>query len=297
MYRITQKRKIFYALSAFLITLGIAFWAIFGLRLGIDFTGGTLIEITNPGNLPISEINNHFASLNFETASIQQVGESNVQIKLKPLTQEEHEVITVSLQDSLSGAQEVGFSNIGPTIGNELKNKSLLATVLVFSLIVAYISWSFRKSSYGPIKSWVFGVSALIALFHDLFVVIGCFAIFGYFFGAEIDTLFVTALLTVLGFSVHDTIVVFDRVRERIKSHGGLESFEDLINTSVNQTIVRSLGTTFTTMIVLGALLVFGGHTIRYFVIALLIGMAVGTYSSIFIASPLLLTWYKHKTK
>ena len=172
-----------------------------------------------------------------------------------------------------------------------------LALVLVD--IILYISWAFRRVNIGPVPAWVYGMSAIIALVHDVFIVVGIFAILGHWFGIEIDSLFVTAMLTVLGFSVHDTIVVFDRVRERL-IQGREQTFEDTVNVSLNQTLVRSLNTSTTTLLVLCALFLFGGVTIKNFSLALLIGIASGTYSSIFVASPLLVvynSWRRRRAK
>ena len=162
--------------------------------------------------------------------------------------------------------------------------------------IIIYLTWAFRKVSHGPVPSWVYGVSAVIALIHDITIVVGLFVLFGRALGTEIDTLFVTALLTVLGFSVHDTIVVFDRIREGIRRHGDLP-FEELINVSINETLARSINTSLTALIVLTSLALLGGESIRMFVIALIVGIIVGTYSSIFIASPFLLIWHSLKKR
>lgn len=269
----------------------------FGLRFGIDFTGGSSLEIATSSNTDVSSVHSVVISQGFVEPEIRVLENGSYRITVRELTQDEHESLLGSLQAKDPEIEEISYSSTGPTIGNELKSKSLFATILVLLFIVIYISWTFRRASWGPVKPWVWGIAALIALFHDLVAVIGVFAILGEFAQIRIDTLFITALLTVLGFSIHDTIVVFDRIRERIKIHGGKESFEDTVNTSVVETMVRSLATSFTAVLVLIALLLFGGESIRYFVLALIIGIVSGTYSSIFIASPLLVSWYLHKTK
>jgi preprotein translocase subunit SecF len=200
------------------------------------------------------------------------------------------------LQEKFGSINEVRFDSIGPVIGKELQRKAVIAIILVLAGIIVYLAYAFRKITGGLVSSWAFGVNAILALIHDVLITIGFFAILGYFFKVEIDTLFVTALLTVIGFSVHDTIVVFDRIREGLKKHYG-EVFENIVNNSINETIVRSINTSFTTLLVLVALYIFGGETIRYFALALIFGIIVGTYSSIFVASPLLLIWYNIRRK
>ena len=186
---------------------------------------------------------------------------------------------------------EKRFDAIGPTIGQELKRKSIYAIIFVLVLIVLYIAWAFRKVSK-PIASWKYGVVAVTALFHDVLIPTGLFSVLGKFAGAEVDTLFVTALLTILGFSVHDTIVVFDRVRENLRnSLGRGVDFSAIVEQSIKETIVRSINTSLTVILSLLAVFLFGGESIRYFTLTLIIGVVIGTYSSIFIASPLLVTW------
>ena len=185
--------------------------------------------------------------------------------------------------------EERRFSSIGPTIGAELKQKSVKAIIIVLLGISLYIAWAFRKVSQ-PISSWRYGVVTLIALFHDLVIPIGLFAYLGHFYGVEVGANFITALLVILGFSVHDTIVVFDRIRENLKRYSHL-SFMPLVNQSIRETLVRSLNTSLTVLVTLSALYIFGGENLKYFVLALIVGIFSGTYSSVFIAAPLLITW------
>ena len=195
-----------------------------------------------------------------------------------------------TLSKEFKGAKETQFETIGPTIGAETTANAMKAVILASILIILYITWSFRKVPK-PASSLRFGVSAIVALIHDVLVVLGIFAILGHFFGVEVDSLFVTALLTVIGFSVHDTIVVFDRIRENLRrSH---DSFPQIVNDSILQTFGRSLNTSLTVLLVLFALLLFGGETIKWFIVALLIGVASGTYSSIFNAAPILVVWHE----
>ena len=189
--------------------------------------------------------------------------------------------------------EELRFDSVGPSIGQELKRKSLYAIITVLIAIVLYIAWAFRKVSK-PVASWKYGMTAIIALFHDVMIVLGVFAVLGRFLDMEINTAFVAAILTVLGYSVNDTIVVFDRIRENLPRSD--EDFESTVNISVNQTLRRSINTSLTTLLVLLSIFFFGGTTIRDFVLALSIGVFIGTYSSIFLASPVLVVWEKLKS-
>ena len=191
---------------------------------------------------------------------------------------------------------EKQFTTIGPTIGKELKNKSISALILALVAIVLYIAWAFRHVSR-PVSSWKYGICAIAALAHDTIVPVGIFAALGHYRGVEVDTLFITALLTILGFSVHDTIVVFDRIRENLKRAKIVETFEETVNRSVNETISRSLNTSLTVLFVLLAVFFLGGESVKYFSLALVLGIIFGTYSSIFIASPLVTIWNRLTNK
>jgi preprotein translocase subunit SecF len=292
MYKIIQHRNIFFILSAIIIIPGIIAVVMGGLKLGIDFTGGSMIELTFNRERPTPQlIQEKLASLQLGTLVIQPLGSSEISVRLKTIDNDAYQKILSTLRENFGDVTEKSFESIGPTFGAELKNKAITATILVLIFILLYITFAFRKAAYGPVKSWVFGTGAVIALIHDILVVVGVFAILGKYFNVEIDTLFITALLTVLGFSVHDTIVVYDRIRERLRLTYN-KTFEETVNESINQTLVRSLNTSLTTLLVLSALYLFGGESIRYFVLALLIGITAGTYSSIFIASPLLVIWH-----
>jgi len=189
-------------------------------------------------------------------------------LKLKSLTNDERQVVLSNLEESFGGITELTFESIGPTIGQELKSKAIYAIIVALIAIIAYITYAFRKASSGPVRSWVYGIGAIVALFHDIIIVTGIFAVLGHFWGIEVNVLFVTALLTILGFSVHDTIVVYDRVRETLRDSGN-KSFAEIINISINGTIIRSLNTSITTLFVLSALFLFGGASISWFVLAL----------------------------
>jgi len=293
MFKIIQKRKIWFWLSGALVVLSLAAFSIFGLNLGIDFTGGSLLELqfkqTPPDNNQITE---NLSEFNLKSLSIQPAGDNSLIIRTSSLNEEEHQAILASLAD-LTEFQELRFDSIGPIIGQELKEKAIYSIIVVLIAIILYIAYAFKKVSQ-PVESWKYGLSAIIALAHDIIIITGVFAVLGKFMEVQVDTYFVTALLTVLGFSVHDTIVTFDRTRENLPRHQD-KTFEEVVNLSVNETIIRSINTSFTTLIVLIAIFLFGGATIKYFVLALMLGAVVGTYSSIFLASPLLMFWYKLK--
>ena len=285
-----MKYKIFYFIFSLIMILpGMYFLATSGLKLGIDFTGGVLLEYQFQKNINQDEIKKVISDSGGEVAQINSSGDNSYLIKTKPLEQEKVNSIKKALTDKFGRVDDRRTENVGPIIGNELKQKALLALIVSSVAIVLYVAYSFRKVPK-PTSSWRFGITAVMALLHDVLMVVGMFAIFGKFFNVEVDTLFVTAILTVIGFSVHDTIVVFDRVRENLMKNIG-EKFTDVANLSIVQTLGRSLNTSLTVVFVLLALLLFGGETIRWFVAALLIGIISGTYSSIFNATALLVWW------
>ncbi|MFH1956029.1 MAG: protein translocase subunit SecF [Patescibacteria group bacterium] len=292
---IINNRKIWYTISGALVLASIFSILFLGLKLGIDFTGGSLLEIEYLNERPaVSVLQEKIAELNFGNVLIQPTGEKGLITRSRDLTEEEHQMLlsSLGLPEEL---KEVRFDSIGPVIGQELKQKSWIAIILVVVMIILYIAFAFRKVSK-PVSSFKFGLMAIVALFHDVIIPLGIFAFLGKFLGVEIDVLFITAILTILGFSVHDTIVVFDRTRENLKK-GAAKNFEETIGMSVNQTIVRSINTSITVLIVLLAIFFFGGETTKWFALALAIGVAIGTYSSIFLASPLLVTVNKFQER
>ena len=292
MLNVIKYYKFWFAVSGILFFAGVLSISIFGLELGIDFKGGTLTEVRfETQTPPISELQTILGDNGFADALIQPAGENSAIIRTGPIEKEEHDKLLKALTDKYTTVTEEQFTSIGPVIGKELRSQAFVQLFLVSLGIILYIAYAFRKVTR-PVSSWRFGLAAIVALVHDLFIVIGAFSILGHFWGVEVDSLFVTAILTVLGFSVHDTIVVFDRIRENLRVRAG-QTLSDIINSSINQTLVRSINTSLTVVFVLTALLLFGGETIRYFVLALLIGIVAGTYSSIFVASPILLVWHK----
>jgi len=302
MKSIIPKRKLWFAISSTLIVLSVLSLIAWGLKPAIDFTGGSLLEVKFHKSVPLTEeIKNKVSELEIEgDIVVQPTGEDGMIIRMKPNDEETHQRVVEKLKESFNtegeqNLEEMRFESIGPAIGAELKKKAIVSIVLVLIAIVLYIAWAFRKVSW-PIASWKYGVIAIVALFHDIIITIGVFAVLGHFMNLEVGLPFVAALLTILGYSVNDTIVVFDRVRENLAKHGK-GNFEDLVNRSVNQTLVRSMNTSITTLLILFVIFLFGGASIKFFVLALLIGVILGTYSSIFIASPLLVVWKRISKK
>lgn len=290
MLNIIGKRKIYYAISAVFIAASIIALLLWGLKFGIDFKGGSMLEVAYSDNKrpETNQIINSLKPLKLNDLRISPVGDNGVSFRFRETDEATHQEIIKILGNNIEERQ---FSSIGPTIGTELKQKSIKAIIIVLFGISLYIALVFRKVSRS-LSSWRYGVVTLIALFHDLVIPIGLFACLGHFYGVEVGTNFIVALLVILGFSVHDTIVVFDRIRENLKRYASLD-FVPLVNQSVNETLVRSVSTSFTVLLTLLALYVFGGESLRYFILALMVGIFFGTYSSIFIASPLLVSWFK----
>lgn len=270
--------------------------AVWGLKLGIDFTGGSLMELEYQNERVAADvIKEDLKSVGIEDVVIQPSGEKGAILRFKDVDEATHQNILAKLSKENNIVSEKSFASIGPTIGKEMKNKSVWAISLVLIMIVSYIAFAFRKVSY-PLVSWKYGIATLIALFHDVIIPLGVFAYLGRLYNTEIDVAFIAAILTVLGYSVHDTIIVFDRVRENLIKFSKME-FEEIVNKSLNQTFIRSLNTSLTVILVLLAIYFWGGETIHNFALVLLIGIGVGTYSSIFIASPVLISWHKYSIK
>jgi preprotein translocase subunit SecF len=291
MLNIIKHYKFWFAVSGIILAAGIVSLAVFHLRLGIDFKGGAQMQLQYAEQPDVQKVQQSVDAENVGNALVQTSGTDGVIVETPPLTQDQHAKILADLKTATGDFTESSYTAIGPTIGSELKKDAGWELLLVSLGIVFYIAYAFRKVTR-PITSWKFGWAAIIALLHDLVVVLGIFSILGHFMKVEIDSMFVTAMLTVLGFSVHDTIVVFDRIRENLRVEAG-QPIDVIVNHSINQTIVRSLNTSLTVLFVLLALLLFGGQSIHYFVLALFIGIISGTYSSIFIASPLLVVWQR----
>ena len=286
-----MKYKFWYLVfSALIIIPGLVFLVVFGFKTSIDFTGGSVLKFSRQeGIWDKNSVDQVFKEKSVEIAlvNIENAGKS-VSVRTKPIDANKNEELKTSIVSSPS-IQQTSFETVGPSIGGETAKKSLVAFGIACTGIVLYIAYAFRNVPK-PFSGLRFGVSAILAMIHDALVVLGVFAILGHFKGVEIDPMFITALLTVIGFSVHDTIVVFDRVRENLGGFKG-KNIEWIANYSVLETMRRSLATSATVAITLSALFVFGGASIKWFVLALLIGVISGTYSSIFNATPILVIW------
>lgn len=334
---IIKRRKLWLSVSSILVAFSIVAIFSWGLNFGIDFTGGSLLEVKFKENNPsVVDIYGSLKDLGLNSLVVQPSEDGSVILRFKNDNPEIHKDVMIKLNDlalSLNGGdkklpadivldkenipvdisidasdvlidgtlesninsslvEEIRFDSVGPSIGKELKSKSFNTIILVLIIIVLYVALVFRKVSK-PVSSWKYGMAAIIALFHDVLIVLGVFSVLGKFYNVEINTPFIAAILTVLGYSVNDTIIVFDRIRENLPKSA--ENFFNTINRSINQTLVRSINTSFTTILALLAIIFLGGASIREFTLALAIGIFVGTYSSIFIASPILLYFEKKR--
>lgn len=295
---IIKRRKIYYLISLLFIIPGILSILVFGLKLSPDFTGGSKMSILFENEVNQEQI--IFLTKTLESQEIKVISvepSNNVAIvRTPPLDEKQNSRIVGEIKKEYANASQEEFSTIGPVIGREITENAIKAVLLASLLVVVYITIVFRKVP-SPASSIRFGVATVVALAHDVLVVFGVFAILGYLFNVEIDALFVTAILTVIGFSVHDTIVVFDRIRENLERGDPGERFETVVNNSILQTVSRSFNTSVTVLFVLIAMLLFGGESIRWFIVALAVGIASGTYSSIFTASPVLVDWHNFMLK
>ncbi|MEX0621913.1 MAG: protein translocase subunit SecF [Candidatus Woykebacteria bacterium] len=292
---IMSKKKWYFIFSGAVLVPGIIALVLWGLNLGVDFTGGSLVELSFEKEVDRTFLTSAIEKKNIDVTSVAATGMNSYIIRTKPLNDEQRNTLVKAAKSEFGSAKELSHETIGPTIGAELLRKAFIALVVAAVAIVLYIALAFR-SVPKPASAWRFGISAIVALLHDTLIVVGVFAILGHFLAVEVDAFFVTALLTIIGFSVHDTIVVFDRVRENLNNNVGT-NFADTVNHSIMQTLARSLNTSITVVFVLLAVLLFGGASLRWFIVALLIGIISGTYSSIFNAAPLLVAWQEWSEK
>jgi len=285
-------RKIYFIFSGILILGSLCFLSIFGLKPGIEFTGGSILELEfKKERISNQEIQEKLADLNLGEIYIQPTGEKGVILRMRDIPEETHQKILEKLAGSPGELNELRFESIGPVIGKELKEKTKIVVVLSLAAIVLYIAFSFRKIQR-PISSWQYGLASLLALFHDILIPIGIFSILGKFYGIQITIPVIVALLTVLGYSINNTVVVFDRVRENLLKRVGA-TYEETVNLALNQVLTRTLSTSLTTLFVLIAIFFLGGETLKYFALALILGIIAGTYSSLFLTSPILVSWLK----
>uniref|UniRef100_A0A7C4R1Z9 Protein-export membrane protein SecF n=1 Tax=candidate division CPR3 bacterium TaxID=2268181 RepID=A0A7C4R1Z9_UNCC3 len=290
--KIIEKWKIWLLLSGIFLIPGIIALSIWGLKLGIDFSGGTLLEMQfiQEEKIEIQQVRDILDSKDIKGAQISFSGDNTFLVRMHLIDNEKYKELKEEFNNKIGESKELRFETVGPTISRDLTRKAFVALILASVMIILYIAWAFR-SVPKPLSSWKFGVTAVLALIHDILFVVGVFALLGHYLGVEVDNLFITALLTILGFSVHDTIVVFDRIRENLKTTSGDLAF--IANKSINETMARSINTTATVLFTLLALLLFGGQSIFWFVFALFIGVAIGTYSSIFVASVIMVLWHR----
>jgi preprotein translocase subunit SecF len=335
--KIIAKRNTWFTISGILVGLSLIALVSFGLNLGIDFTGGSLLEVQfASGTRPdVEKVRADLNALEIKSLVVQPTDRNGLILRFQEVDEDTHQNIISKLKELSNntsnnstedndntnlkkpaisvestdesdisinnieiqtskgvGVEELRFESVGPAIGQELRHKSIYAMIIVLLSIIAYVAWAFRKVSK-PVVSWKYGVASILALFHDIIIVLGLFAVLGRYMDVEINTAFVAAILMVLGYSVNDTIVVFDRVRENLPKSDS--DFDSTVNSSLNQTITRSINTSVTTLLVLLSIILLGGDSIHYFAVALFTGAFVGTYSSIFLASPLLVLFEKMK--
>ncbi|MCH7759395.1 protein translocase subunit SecF [Patescibacteria group bacterium] len=287
MFDFVSHRRIFFTISGVLIVVSILALIFFGLKLGIDFTGGSMMEIEYlEEKLNNTEVEERLSFLELGEIKIQATGDKGFILRFKDVDEATHQEIL----KALGTVEEKRFESIGPVIGEELTRKARMAVMLALIAIILYVAWAFRKLAKvaGKRESWRYGLGALLALGHDVLILLGFFALMGHFRGMEINATFITAILTVLGYSVNDTIVIYDRIRENLLIYKH-KTMVEAINVSLNETIVRSLNTSLTTLFVLFAIYLFGGASIQNFILAMMVGIGIGTYSSIAIASQFLL--------
>ncbi|MEK7560910.1 MAG: protein translocase subunit SecF [Patescibacteria group bacterium] len=307
---VISHRYIYLVISGILVAGSIIAIVLYGLPLGTDFTGGSLWEVEfRDAPPPAEKVEAVFKRAALDSVTIQKTGEQGMIFRFSPVDEAMHqkllweltqaagaraEYASSSATSAVAVLMEKRFDTVGPVIGAELRQRAITAILVAMGAIILYIAWAFRGVSR-PVSSWKYGVAAVIALCHDVIIPTGVFAVLGAFGSAEINALFITALLTIMGFSVHDTIVVFDRTRENLAASPATARFRDVVQKSINETMVRSLNTSLTVILVLFVLLFLGGEATRYFVLALIIGIMNGTYSSIFVASMLLVVWHESR--
>jgi len=292
-FNFLKYKYIYFVLAGLLVAGSLAVLVIFGLNLGIDFTGGSIMELEYEGSRPALQAVRDSLSV-YGEAQVQTTGENGLIIRMGELNEPTHQEILEILKDGYE-LEEMRFESIGPVIGKELENKTKTLILLALFSIVVYIAFAFRKVQR-PIRSWQYGLASLIALFHDVVIPMGIFSLLGYYYGVQFTIPVVTALLTVLGYSINNTVVVFDRIREALIRGEGT-TFEETINISLNRAFTRCINTSLTTLMVLLAIYFFGGETLKYFSLALIIGITAGTFSSLFLAAPILAVWIKWKNK
>ncbi|MDD5251871.1 MAG: protein translocase subunit SecF [Patescibacteria group bacterium] len=288
---IIKYRNAWFAFSSLLVVLSVVALWVYPLRFGIDFTGGSSMELAFSNRPAVTEIQSLLAEKNYQDNIVQPVGDNGLILRLKHMDEPAHQALLTDIKAKWTDAQEMQFQTVGPTVGDELRKKAIWSLTLVLLGICSYIAFAFRKVSK-PVASWKYGIITLIpAIAHDVMLPVAVIAVVGHFLAVDVNSAFIAAILTVLGFSVHDTIVVFDRIRENLLKTAG--AFEDIVERSVNETIARSINTSLTVFFPLFATFLWGGESIKWFALTLIIGLIAGTYSSIFLCAPLLVVFQK----
>lgn len=276
--------------SVALMLVAVAAVVYFGLNFGTDFKGGSLWEVTFAQRPEMAIIQEFLSRRDLGEVSASSLGEQDIIFRMREIDETVHQRLLADLRTDFGEVREKRFSSVGAVIGKELRGKSMVAIAVVLLAVIVYIAFVFRTMSR-VLSSWSLGLAAIIALAHDVVIPVGIFAVLGHYQGVEITAIFVAAILTVLGYSVSDTVVVFDRVRENVLRFGSREKFAAIVHNSIMQTLTRSLNTTLTTLLPLVAIYFFGGESLKYFALALIMGIFLGAYSSIFVASPILVWW------
>jgi len=288
-------RKIYFIFSGILILAFLICLILFGFKLGIDFTGGSILEIEYKTERPSNpEIREALSNLDLGEISIQPTEEKGVILKMKDISEDVHQQIIQKLMGN-SELEEKRFESIGPVIGRELKEKTKVVIALALLSIVFYIALAFKKVSR-PVSSWQYALSSLVCLSHDILIPLGVLSLLGKFYNVQITIPVICALLTVVGYAINNVVVVYDRIRENLLTaphHGFFGGFERVADISINQTLTRQINTSLTTLFPLLAIFFLGGETLKYFALTLILGITAGTYSSIFLASPILVSWLK----
>lgn len=294
--KIIQKRRGFFLFSAVLIIASLVSLFTWGLKPGIDFTGGVLLELDFKDKVPSSEdLGKDLEEFDLSSLIVQPSGDKGMLLRFSSDDDEVNEKVQQRIKEKHKDNLIIKRTEfISSVISNELKEKAIMAVIFAVIGIASYIAWAFKKVSY-PVKSWIYGAGAVVALVHDTLITLGAFSLLGHYYGIEVGIPFIAALLTILGYSVNDTIVIFDRIRENLNKAGAKKEFEETVNNSIRESLGRSINTSLTVIVVLLAIIFFGGVSIKYFSLALLIGIIFGTYSSVFVASALIVEVWKRR--
>lgn len=287
-------KKNYYIFSGVLIITSVTFLFIYGLNFGIDFLGGSILELDFEKKIENQTIQEKLKDLNLGEIIVQPTEERGVILRFKEVNEEIHQQIILKLNE-ITKVEEKRFESIGPTIGKELRQKTIILIIISLIALLFYIAIAFRKVTF-PASSWQYGIVSIITLAFDVMIPLGLFALLGKIYNIQFNIPIIAALLTILGYTINDKVIVFDRVRENLIKRRK-DNFEELVNESLNQILWRSLSTGTCTLLVLFAIFFFGGETLKYFALTLIVGIVCGTYSSLFVASPLMVSWVKWRER